>query len=119
MLRSGIHWVLSLVTRWLSAVAPKSMLDNSPLRELIEKRVDWSGVRTSIERGHLRALALCATSYVTGLNVAFYDAKDSIQDWARAQRMGRRTSLTLDHLMASVAIPLLFPPMRLGEEHFR
>jgi len=118
MLRSGIHWVLSLVTGGFLLAPPKSMLDNTPLREMLEKRVDWSGIRKSIDRGHLRALALCATSYVTGQSVAFYDGRESLQDWARVQRVGRRSALTLDHLMASVAIPLLFPPMRLGEEHF-
>jgi len=118
MLRAGLHWVLSLVTGGFLLSPPKSMLDNSPLRELLKRHVDWRGIRTSIDRGHLRALALCATSYVTGHSVAFYDGKESLRDWSRAQRMGRRTQLTLDHLMASVAIPLLFPPMRLGEEHF-
>jgi NTE family protein len=118
MLRSGIHWVLSLITGGFVLSPPKSMLDNTPLRQMLEKRVDWSGIRKSIDRGHLRALALCATSYVTGQSVAFYDARESVQDWARVQRVGRRAALTLDHLMASVAIPLLFPPMRLGEEHF-
>ena len=118
MLRSGIHWVLSLVTGGFLLAPPKSMLDNTPLREMLEKRVDWSGIRKSIDRGHLRALALCATSYVTGQSVAFYDGRESLQDWARVQRVGRRSALSLDHLMASVAIPLLFPPMRLGEEHF-
>jgi NTE family protein len=118
MLRSGIHWVLSLVTGGFLLSPPKSMLDNSPLRELLSTRVDWRGVRRSIDRGHLRALALCATSYVTGQSVAFYDGRDSLQEWSRVQRVGRRARLTLDHLMASVAIPLLFPPMQLGEEHF-
>jgi NTE family protein len=50
--------------------------------------------------------------------VAFYDGLPSITDWSRVQHMGRRTELTLDHVMASAAIPLLFPPMRLGEEFF-
>src|SRR5262245_39000296 len=118
MLRSGLHWVLSLVSGGLLLSPPKSILDNSPLRELIGRRVDWNGVRKNIERGHLRALALSATSYVTGQSVAFYDGRDTIQDWSRVQRIGRRATLTLDHLMASVAIPLLFPPMQLGEEHF-
>ncbi len=118
MCRSGVHWVLSLLSGGFLLSPPQSMLDNSPLRELLSKHVDWRGVRTSIERGHLRALALCATSYVTGQSVAFFDAKDSVRDWARVQRVGRRAKLTLDHLMASVAIPLLFPPMQLGEEHF-
>ncbi|HEY1284383.1 MAG TPA: patatin-like phospholipase family protein [Steroidobacteraceae bacterium] len=118
MFRSGCHWGLSLLSGGLLLSPPRSMLDNSPLRELLARSVDWSGVRTSIERGHLRALALCATSYVTGQSVAFYDGLDTIKDWARVQRVGRRAHLTLDHLMASVAIPLLFPPMQLGEEHF-
>ena len=118
MFRAGCHWALSLLSGGLLLSPPKSMLDNSPLRELLARSVDWSGVHTSIERGHLRALALCATSYVTGQSVAFYDGRETIKDWARVQRVGRRAELTLDHLMASVAIPLLFPPMQLGEEHF-
>ena len=118
MVRSGVHWVLSLLSGGFLLAPPKSMLDNSPLRALLADHVDWSGIRTSIERGHLRALALCATSYITGQSVAFYDAKESVRDWARFQRIGRRSKLSLDHLMASVAIPLLFPPMQLGEEHF-
>jgi NTE family protein len=118
MVRAGLHWSLSLLSGGLLLTPPKSMLDNSPLREMLARKVDWSGVRKSIERGHLRALGLCATSYVTGQSVAFYDGQDSIRDWARVQRVGRRATLTLDHLMASVAIPLLFPPMQLGEEHF-
>jgi NTE family protein len=85
---------------------------------MLSRRVDWTGIRKSIDRGHLRALALCATSYVTGQSVSFYDGEEHIRDWARVQRVGRRATLTLDHLMASVAIPLLFPPMQLGEEHF-
>src|SRR5256885_9015392 len=94
------------------------MLDNTPLRELLGVHVDCAGVRRSIARGHLRALALCSTSYATGRSVAFYDGIDSIDDWARVQRLGCRTELTVDHLMASAAIPLLFPPIKIGEEYF-
>ncbi|MBV8784300.1 MAG: patatin-like phospholipase family protein, partial [Gammaproteobacteria bacterium] len=90
----------------------------SPLRELLANHVDCAGIRRSISRGHLRAFALCATSYSTGHSVAFYDGIEAIRDWSRVQRVGRRTELTLDHLMASVAIPLLFPPMRIAEEFF-
>ncbi|HEX4647246.1 MAG TPA: patatin-like phospholipase family protein [Steroidobacteraceae bacterium] len=118
MLRAGAHWVLALVSGGLVLSPPKAMLDNTPLRELLCKHVDFGGIRRSIERGHLRALALCSTSYSTGRSVAFFDGVDSIPDWARVQRVGHRTELTLDHLMASVAIPLLFPPMRIGEEYF-
>jgi len=118
MLRAGLHWLFSLVTGGILVAPPKSMLDNTPLRELLSTHVDWRGVRRSIERGHLRALALCATSYASGHSVAFYDGVASIKEWTRVQRIGRNTRLTLDHLMASVAIPLLFPPMPLGHEFF-
>ncbi|HVO45541.1 MAG TPA: patatin-like phospholipase family protein [Steroidobacteraceae bacterium] len=118
MLRAGLHWGLALVSGGLVLSAPKSMLDNSPLRQLLGVHVDFAGIRRSISRGHLRAVALCATSYLTGHSVAFYDAVENCPEWSRVQRMGRRTSLTLDHLMASAAIPLLFPPMKLGDEYF-
>ena len=118
MLRAGLHWVLALVSGGIMLSPPKSMLDNSPLRELLGVHVDTAGIRRSIARGHLRAFAVCATSYATGHSVAFYDGVDSIKDWSRVQRLGRRADVTLDHLIASAAIPMLFPPMRLGNEYF-
>jgi NTE family protein len=118
MLRAGSHWVLALVSGGMVLSPPKSLLDNTPLRELLGVHVDCSGIRRSIERGHLRAFALCATSYSTGYSVAFFDGIDAIRDWSRVQRVGVRTPLTLDHLMASAAIPLLFPPIRIGQEYY-
>jgi len=118
MLRAGAHWVLALLSGGMVLAPPRSMLDNTPLRELLGVHVDCSGICRSIARGHLRAFALCSTSYSTGQSVAFYDGIDSIGDWSRVQRIGRRTQLTLDHLMASVAIPLLFPPIKIGEDYF-
>jgi NTE family protein len=118
MLRAGAHWVLALISGGMVLSPPKSVLDNSPLRELLGVHVDCSGIRRSIERGHVRAFALCASSYSTGRTVAFFDGIDSIRDWSRVQRIGVRTQLTLDHLMASAAIPLLFPPMRIGDEYY-
>ncbi|HET7757416.1 MAG TPA: patatin-like phospholipase family protein [Steroidobacteraceae bacterium] len=118
MLRSGTHWALALISGGLVLAPPKAILDNTPLRELLGLHVDSSGIRRSIARGHLQAFALCATSYGSGNSVAFYDGVESIRDWSRAQRIGRRCEFTLDHLMASVAIPLLFPPMKIGDDYF-
>ncbi|HEV3183049.1 MAG TPA: patatin-like phospholipase family protein [Steroidobacteraceae bacterium] len=118
MLRAGAHWVLALISGGMVLSPPKSLLDNTPLRELLQVHVDCAGIRRSIERGHLRAFALCATSYGSGRSVAFFDGIDSIRDWSRVQRYGVRTPLTLDHLMASAAIPLLFPPIRIGDEYY-
>ena len=118
LLRAGAHWVLALMSGGLVLSPPKSLLDNTPLRELLHRHVDCAGVRRSIARGHLRAFALCSTSYVSGQSVAFFDGVESIRDWSRAQRVGRRCEFSLDHLMASVAIPLLFPPMKIADEYF-
>ncbi len=118
MLRAGSHWVLALMSGGLVLSPPRSLLDNTPLRQLLGIHVDCAGIRRSIARGHLNALALCSTSYGTGQSVSFYDGIEAIPEWARTQRVGRRCELTLDHLMASSAIPLLFPPMRLGDEFF-
>jgi len=118
MLRAGAHWVLALLSGGMVLSPPRSLLDNTPLRELLGTHVDCGGIRRSIARGHLRAFALCSTSYSTGQSVAFYDGIDSIDDWSRVQRIGRRTQFTLDHLMASAAIPLLFSPIRIGEDYF-
>jgi NTE family protein len=118
MLRAGAHWVLALVSGGLVLAPPKSLLDNTPLRELLAVHVDCNGIRRSIARGHLRAFALCSTSYATGQSVAFYDGIDSIRDWSRVQRIGRRTQFSLDHLMASAAIPLLFPPIQIDDDYF-
>ena len=118
MLRAGAHWVLALISGGMVLSPPKSVLDNSPLRELLGVHVDCSGIRRSIERGHVRAFALCASSYSTGRTVAFFDGIDSIRDWSRVQRIGVRTQLTLDHLMASAAIPLLFPPIMIGDQYY-
>jgi hypothetical protein len=116
MLRAGIHWVLALISGGLVLSPPKSLLDNSPLRELLGVHVDCAGIRRSIARGHLRAFALCSTSYSSGRSVAFFDGIDSIGEWSRVQRIGQRTELTIDHLMASAAIPLLFPPIKIGDD---
>ena len=118
MLRAAAHWTLSLLSGGMLLQPPRSVLDNAPLRELLTGRIDWPGVRTSIERGHLRGLALSATCYRTGQSIAFYDGRPEIDDWARIQRRGVRTTLDLDHLMASAAIPMLFPPVQLGDSWF-
>jgi NTE family protein len=97
---------------------PKSLLDNSPLRELLSRVTDFDAVRTNVASGHLRALALCATSYFTARSVSFFEAETTISEWSRAQRHGERVPLNLDYLMASLGIPFLFPPISLQGEFF-
>jgi NTE family protein len=117
MLRAGGRWMGSLLTGGAMG-PPKSLLDNSPLRELLSKVTDFDAVRANVARGDLRALALCATSYFTARSVSFFEAETTVSEWSRAQRHGERVPLTLDYLMASLGIPFLFPPMCLHGEYF-
>jgi NTE family protein len=117
MLRAGARWMGSLFTGGMIG-PPKSLLDNSPLRELLAKVTDFDAIRANVARGDLRALALCATSYFTARSVSFFEAETTISEWSRAQRHGERVPLNLDYLMASLGIPFLFPPMCLHGEYF-
>ena len=118
MLRSGAHWVTSLVSGGMLLPPPAAMFDNSPLRALLERNIHWDHLQTSLRRGALKALALCATSYTSAASVAFFDGEPALQGWERHQRVGRREALTLDHLMASMGVPFLFPPVMLDGEFY-
>ena len=118
MLRSGLHWLLAMMSGGWLLPPPKSLFDNSPLRELLALQFDFSNIRRSIDAGHLEALAMSAAGYISARSVSFYQSKPGTQPWTRMRRSGEPTDLTLDHLMASVAVPFLFPPVLMGEEYY-
>jgi NTE family protein len=118
MLRAGLRWITSLLTGgWLLPV-PRSLFDNSPLRRLLRRSVPWEGVARCIESGHLDALGLCATGYSSANSVTHFQARADIGEWSRPKHIGRRAQLGLSHLLASMAVPLIFPAERIGEEYF-
>jgi NTE family protein len=118
MLRAGAHWLLSLISGGLLLPPPKSLFDNAPLRRLLRETINWAGIGRNVAGGHLRAVALCATGYTGANSVAYFQAAPGVQEWARAGRIGRQSHLRLDHLLASSAIPFLFPPVKLDGEYF-
>ena len=115
MLRAGLHWTLSALSAGLLLPAPRSLFDNGPLRTLLARRIDWDAIRGNVEAGVLQALALSATTYSGGRHTVFFEGVPELAEWRRASRVGRRTRLGAEHLMASVAIPLLFPSVRIDE----
>lgn len=117
MMRSGLHWTLAMMSGGWLLPPPKSLFDNSPLRELLAVQFDFAGVRRSIAAGHLDALAMSAAGYISAKSVSFFEARSG-DPWTRVRRAGQPTQLSLDHLMASVAVPFLFPPVLMGEEYY-
>lgn len=116
MLKAGAHWLASLGSGGLLLDPPASLFSNHPLRRLLQRSIAWTGLGRSLRRADLDALALCSSGYVSGKSVAYFAARQGVDNWTRPQHLGRRTRLTLDHLMASLAVPLLFPAQRLGGE---
>ncbi|WP_076540359.1 patatin-like phospholipase family protein [Shewanella sp. UCD-KL21] len=95
-----------------------SLLDNQPLRRLLNQLIDFQRIERNIGSGALKAISLDASSYNDSYSYSFYQASHSINDWQRARRHGRRTTLTTDHLMATSAIPLVFPSVKLKQAYF-
>lgn len=101
-----------------STGGPIALLDNSPLRDLIQQVVDFQSIRGAIDNGHLDALCVTASSYDSGRSVSFFEGIDELQPWTRVQRAGVRATLGPQHIMASAAIPLLYPAENIGGERF-
>jgi NTE family protein len=108
----------SLLRRERSTPAVHGLLEMAPLRRFLGEAVDLAGVRRNITAGRLRALGLSATSYGDGCTVTFIEGGDAVAPWTRAQRYGARAHMTLDHVLASAAIPIVFPAVRLPDGGF-
>jgi NTE family protein len=90
------------------------LLDSTPLRELVQSRVDFSQIQRNIQSGSLQGISFTATNYQTGTAVSFFDGQQDIQPWARSARLGRRVQLSADHILASASIPVFFKPVSIA-----
>ncbi len=118
MLKSSLHWAAAMVFGGLGVGNPRSLLDNSPLREMLGRAINLHSIQESIDRGYLDAVAITAAGYGTARSVSFYQGNDRLVPWDRVRRIGRPTEVTLDHLMASIAVPMMFPPVLIQREYY-
>jgi len=118
MLRSSLHWAAAIILGGFVVGMPKSLLDNSPLRALLSRNIRFPRIRKSIQDGYLHAVAITAAGYGSARSMTFFQGAPEIRSWSRTRRVGVRQPLHLDHLMASIAVPLIFPPVMIGEEYF-
>lgn len=118
MLKSSLHWLAALVSAGLISGTPRSLLDNAPLRALLSRNIRFPRVQSAINDGFLHAVAVTAASYGTARSTTFFQARPEVRAWSRTRRIGIRQALHLDHLMASIAVPMIFPPVLIGNEYF-
>ncbi len=118
MLKSSLHWLTAIVLGGSLVRAPRSLLDNSPLRALLARNIRFPRIQDAIDHGYLDAVAVTAAGYASARSTSFYQAASDSQQWTRTRRIGIRRTLSLDHLMASIAVPMVFPPVRIEGEYF-
>jgi len=114
----GMRWLASVLVGLGGPKQAASMLDNAPLRALLQRGLDLGQVAAQVQNGTLRALAINATSYTTGQAVTFYHGAPAIAPWRRTRRRGEPAAITVEHLLASSAIPFVFPGERLGDDFY-
>jgi NTE family protein len=117
-IKSGIGWAVTFLLGGLGREQPVSVLDNSPLRHLLESHIRFARIQHAIDTGALRAVSVTASGYTSGMSVTFYQGIKGVVPWKRTRRIGQPTELTLNHLMASSAIPVLFPAVKLRTEYY-
>ena len=122
VIRSGAQWLTMLSVGWLVArwrrARPKSLLDNSPLADLLSRTVPLDRLDQLLDQGHLKALAVTASSYTSGDHFTFYQSAQRMQPWSRTQRRAVPARIGLPHLLASSAIPFVFPSTELDREGY-
>ncbi|MEB0134967.1 patatin-like phospholipase family protein [Actimicrobium sp. CCC2.4] len=118
VLRSGARWLSLLSFGWLMrrwhANPPNSLLDNTPLVTLLNRMLNFPRLDAALLDGKLHALAVTASSYTGGQHITFYQSEADIAPWVRTQRVSMRAQIGVEHLLASSAIPLMFPATALN-----
>ena len=117
-IRIGGRWMIDLVAGGLHRHAKvQALLDTSPLYSFLEKHFAFDRVRKNVEEGSLKALAVTATDYANSNSVTFVES-NSFVPWLRKRRLSVKTDLKTEHVMASSAIPMFFPPVNVEGRYF-
>tara|TARA_Y100000996_G_scaffold239889_1_gene188578 strand:- start:495 stop:1634 length:1140 start_codon:yes stop_codon:yes gene_type:complete len=118
MLKQSIHWLLTLITGGVLAKNPRSLLDNQPLRELLKEKINFQTLNNNIYSGALDALIVTAASYEEKESVSFFTTSRKVENWEKVGRSGKKSEINVEHLMASVALPIIFPAITIDGKYY-
>jgi len=128
VMRTDALSLFSIGTRWLRDITlggvlrpntwSNHLLDTTPLRELLTAHIEFDAIARHIASDILHGFAVSATSYATGEAVTFFDGHESVEPWTRSSRLGWRTRIRLDHVLASASIPIVFRPVFVEEAFY-
>jgi NTE family protein len=117
--RNLLRWATRVTGGGRLAPEVRGLLDTRPLARFLARSLgtvdgEITGIGRNLEGGGLEAMALTTLNYSTGMTVTWIQG-GSLQGWERPHRAVRRARLTVEHVMASAALPLVFPAVRLAD----
>ncbi|MBI2297305.1 MAG: patatin-like phospholipase family protein [Betaproteobacteria bacterium] len=115
---NSARWISALITGGAILHRPVSLLDNAPLATLLGRHLDFPAIQSAIDAGHLTACAITCSGYTSGQSVTFFQGVPGLQPWQRARRVGVPMPIAVEHLLASSALPFIFPPVHINREYF-
>lgn len=118
LLSLGLRWIYDLVFGGVTGrPLAQSLVDTSPLRKLLGGLMRPDNIESAIESGELQSVAVTATEVYSGYAVTFVQSKRN-RRWLRSRKRSEATKITVDHILASAAIPLLFPSVLVGDRRY-
>lgn len=108
----------SLFNQGIGRRSALALLNNDPLRELLNHSIQFRNIQKRIEKGYLDAVGVSATGYTSGENVTFFQGLDHIEKWRQGRRVGVPTELNVSHILGSSAIPAILPAEKISREYF-
>ncbi len=111
--RAGLRWLALMVSGWAVRQRPRSLLDNTPLAQTLRNHLALGRIESAVRNGHLHALAVTASSYNSGRHLTFFQGVANLRPWRRPRICGVRQPIGFEHLLASSALPFVFPAVRL------
>jgi len=118
MLKNAGRWTKSIFIHDYHKTRQLSLLNNQPLKDLLARVIHYDNIQKVIDSKHLDAICITASGYTTGQSVSFFQGKPELSGWKRHRRIGCKAKIERKHLLASSAIPLVFPAVKVNREFF-
>lgn len=119
LFKTASSWILQSTIGTVTKKPPANhLMDTTPLKELVSEKIPFHRIQDGINKGAIKGFAVSTTNYASGSEVIFYQTHGETKDWVRANRVSRKEKITSEHVLASAAIPLFFPPVKIGSSYF-